>query len=120
MHGATLVKCPPIHGQTSLISHNSHALFKDLPEQFHVVRYHSLAIVPPLGDLLRAIAWTVDGDMIMGLEVFHLVNRQHVSKPMWGLQFHPESIETKSGRVIIGNFFGIVEDRWRGTLQLSS
>src|SRR5204863_7186932 len=77
-----------MHGRLSAIHHDASALFAGIPQDFLAVRYHSLVVgaVPPE---LRVTAWTPDG-VIMGLE--------HRARPLFGVQFHPESVSTRHGR----------------------
>ncbi|HKI52113.1 MAG TPA: aminodeoxychorismate/anthranilate synthase component II [Geothermobacteraceae bacterium] len=85
-----------MHGKTSMIEHDGSAFFKDIESPFEATRYHSLiAERESLPDCLRITAWT-DGDVIMGLE--------HKQLPVWGLQFHPESILTGVGKQLLKNF----------------
>lgn len=85
-----------MHGKTSPIKHNGEDLFEGLPNPFLATRYHSLIIkretLPPC---LEITAETDDGE-IMGI--------RHKELPVWGVQFHPESILTESGRTIMKNF----------------
>ncbi len=84
-----------VHGRLSRIHHAGDELFSGLPRSLAVVRYHSLAVAPPLPDCLRAIAWTDDG-VVMAL--------RHRERPLWGVQFHPESIASEGGHRILCNF----------------
>ncbi|MEO8644748.1 aminodeoxychorismate synthase component I [Pseudomonas sp.] len=84
----------PVHGYRSRITHTGKGLFRDLPEQFEVVRYHSL-ICTSLPAELQSTAWTSEG-LIMAIE--------HTSRPIWGVQFHPESIESEYGHALLSNF----------------
>ena len=85
----------PIHGRIGQIVHENRDLFAGIPSPFEATRYHSLAVtdLPPE---LEATAWCDDGTL-MGL--------RHVSRPIWGVQFHPESICTKYGDQMIRNFY---------------
>ena len=87
----------PVHGKTSTISIQSpNRLFDGLPSQFEVARYHSLTIEPnSLPPELRVVAWSPD-QAIMAIE--------HVGFPVFGVQFHPESILTEHGYGILANF----------------
>ncbi|WP_379138096.1 anthranilate synthase component II [Paenibacillus sp. sgz500958] len=85
----------PMHGRISEVYHNNSELFANIPQGFNVVRYHSLAVDVALPDCLQKTAWTADG-VIMGLK--------HIDKPIWGVQFHPESICTDYGQQLMENF----------------
>jgi len=88
-----------MHGKTSLIYHNSNSVFKGLPNPFEATRYHSLIVEKKsLPDSLQVTAWTKDNE-IMGLA--------HKKFPIWGVQFHPESILTKEGKQLLKNFINI-------------
>ena len=97
-YGARVVRAERImHGKTSMISHDGHGIFEGLPDPFEAVRYHSLIVEEDsLPDCLEISAWTKEGE-IMGLR-----HREH---PVDGVQFHPESILTKTGPKLIQNFF---------------
>ena len=85
-----------MHGKTSLIRHNNKDLFEGMPNPFAATRYHSLVIERgSLPDILEVTAETEEGE-IMGVK--------HKDLPIWGVQFHPESILTESGRLIMKNF----------------
>ena len=85
-----------MHGKTSLIYHNGKTVFKGIKKPFVATRYHSLIVQKRnLPKCLEIIAWTKDKE-IMGLK--------HRDLPVWGLQFHPESILTKDGKQILKNF----------------
>lgn len=93
--GGRVVRAPePRHGRTSPVTHDGTGPFRGLPASVEVVRYHSLMTVD-LPPVLEATAWADDG-VVMGL--------RHRSLPVWGLQFHPESIGTQSGDRMIENF----------------
>ncbi len=84
----------PVHGYRSQIHHTEQGLFEGIPQNFEVVRYHSLACTE-LPQSLRCTAWTNDG-VVMAIE--------HVVKPMWGVQFHPESTYSEFGHALLSNF----------------
>lgn len=88
-----------MHGKTSPIHHNGKALFEGLPNPFDATRYHSLvAERETLPDCLEVTAW-VDNGEIMGL--------CHKELPVWGVQFHPESILSQGGMELLGNFLSL-------------
>ena len=87
-----------MHGRLSEVQHVGSGLFQDIPQDFSVVRYHSLAVTGPIGPEGRVTAWTEDG-VVMGIE--------HRRRPLWGVQFHPESVATEHGRAIIENFYAL-------------
>ena len=95
--GAKIVRAKKLmHGKTSDIKHNKKSIFKNIPNPFKATRYHSLVIkANTLSDCFVITAKTEDGT-IMGI--------QHKSYPLWGVQFHPESILTKEGKKILANF----------------
>jgi para-aminobenzoate synthetase len=97
-----------MHGRLSKIHHQGTGLFEDIPQGFPVVRYHSLAITD-MGPDGNVTAWTDDG-IVMGIE--------HRRRPMWGVQFHPESIATEHGATLVRNFYALARKlkspRWRG------
>lgn len=95
--GAKLIKAIlPMHGKTSPITHTDHFLFKNLPDEFEVGRYHSLVLVDVEKTPLQVIAQT-DQQEIMAIA--------HPQLPIAGVQFHPESILTPHGLQIIKNWF---------------
>jgi para-aminobenzoate synthetase len=96
LYGAAVVPAPePVHGRVSAVLHDDAALFAGIPREFAAVRYHSLCVEQPLPDALRGTAWTSDG-VLMALE--------HRERPLWGVQFHPESVCTEHGRRLLENF----------------
>ncbi len=95
--GAQIVRArEPVHGKTSEIRHENTDVFAGLPDPFTATRYHSLIVQrSSLPDTLVATAATED-DVIMGL--------RHVELPVYGVQFHPESIATSHGHELLKNF----------------
>lgn len=88
-----------MHGKTSPIIHNGKELFAGLPNPFLATRYHSLIVDrPTLPDCLEVTAWVENGE-IMGM--------RHKQLPVWGVQFHPESILTEGGLELLNNFLTI-------------
>ncbi|HTR88845.1 MAG TPA: aminodeoxychorismate/anthranilate synthase component II, partial [Solirubrobacteraceae bacterium] len=87
-----------MHGRLSRVKHVGSGLFEGIEQDFSVVRYHSLAVTGPLGPDGRVTAWTDEG-VVMGIE--------HRRRPLWGVQFHPESIATEFGYRLVENFYGL-------------
>jgi para-aminobenzoate synthetase len=101
LSGGTVVHAPEVmHGRLSAIYHDESPLFSGIPQGFEAVRYHSLCLRAPLPACLRATAWTADG-VVMAVE--------HRDRPLWGVQFHPESICTNDGRRLVQNFRDLTE-----------
>lgn len=98
--GAEIVRAPKLmHGKTSEIRHDGKGLFTGLPDPFTATRYHSLVVAPEsVPDCLEVTA-SADGGVIMGL--------RHRERPLEGVQFHPESILTGSGKDLLRNFLGL-------------
>ena len=98
-YGGKVVRARTLmHGKTSRITHNGAGLFKGLPAPLQVMRYHSLVIEPgSLPRELEVIARSVDD-----ADEIHAV--KHRTHPVWGVQFHPESIMTQNGKDILQNF----------------
>jgi para-aminobenzoate synthetase len=90
-----------MHGRLSGVQHDGSGLFEGIPQGFSVVRYHSLAVAGELGPEGRVTAWTDEG-VVMGIE--------HRRRPMWGVQFHPESIATEHGRRLCENFYALARE----------
>lgn len=102
--GGTVVRAArQMHGKVSEIRHCGAGLFEGLPDPLAVMRYHSLIVDPPsVPDSLEVTAWTADrpaGEEIMGL--------RHRTAPIFGVQFHPESIGTPSGKRLLANFLSL-------------
>jgi para-aminobenzoate synthetase component 2 len=95
--GATVTHADELmHGKTSQIEHDDSLIFRDLPQPFRATRYHSLAIVDgTVPDELVITARTPSG-VIMGV--------QHATQPVYGVQFHPESVLTEGGYLMLGNW----------------
>ena len=90
----------PMHGKLSPIRHDGTDVFAELPSPFEATRYHSLVVEPDsLPSSLIPTAWTADG-VIMGL--------RHRDLPIYGVQFHPESIASEHGHKILANFLALV------------
>jgi anthranilate synthase component 2 len=95
--GGEVVRAPNLmHGKTSAIRHGGESVFEDMPDGFTATRYHSLTVRPEtLPDALKITAWADDGQ-IMGL--------MHKTRPIHGVQFHPESIATQGGHQLLASF----------------
>ena len=89
-----------MHGKVGKVEHTGKDLFRQVPSPFAAARYHSLVVLPEgLPPCLTVQAWSADaapGDEIMGL--------RHARHPIFGVQFHPESIATEHGRTLLRNF----------------
>ncbi|HEX6616888.1 MAG TPA: aminodeoxychorismate/anthranilate synthase component II [Gemmatimonadales bacterium] len=89
-----------MHGKTTLVAHAGHPLFRDLPSPFEVMRYHSLVVSPAgLPGELEVTAWS--DDRTAGSEIMALCHR---TLPVFGVQFHPESVGTGHGKRVLANF----------------
>lgn len=96
VYGGRVVRAPRLmHGKISRIRHDGHPLFSGVPSIFEATRYHSLIVDTPLPSVLHPIAYSEEGEL-MGL--------CHEEHPVFGVQFHPESILTPLGRRILANF----------------
>lgn len=100
--GGDVIRAPePVHGKISNVYHADSDVFGGLPDPFTATRYHSLIVdKTTLPDSLEMTAWTDDG-IIMGL--------RHKVLPVFGVQFHPESIATSHGHEILKNFLNITQ-----------
>ena len=95
--GGTVLRAPePVHGKVWDLTHGGRDIFAGVPSPFRATRYHSLVVeAATLPDCLIPTAHTADG-LIMGMA--------HRDLPIWGVQFHPESIASEHGHAILGNF----------------
>ncbi|MEJ7554726.1 MAG: aminodeoxychorismate/anthranilate synthase component II [Aquificaceae bacterium] len=102
--GAKIVRAKRLmHGKTSQITHTGEGIFEGLKNPFTAVRYHSLVIDrSTLPEVLKITAWSED-DEIMGI--------QHVEYPLFGVQFHPESVLSEEGMKLLENFLRIAKER---------
>jgi anthranilate synthase component II len=97
--GRTIRARRTMHGKTAPVRHSGEGLFAGLPSPFTVTRYHSLVTDPAaLPDALEPVAWCdeVGGEEIQGM--------RHRTDPVWGVQFHPESLFSEHGKTILANF----------------
>jgi len=101
--GGDVIRAPHlVHGKTSKINHTGKGLFRGLNSGFEATRYHSLIVKPEtLPDTLEVTATTDDG-LIMGM--------QHKTLPVYGVQFHPESIASENGHALLQNFLNLARD----------
>ena len=101
--GGRVVRNEPAHGKTSWIRHDNSGVLAGVTDPFEATRYHSLIVArDSVPDELVVTAWTQDGT-VMGL--------RHVKYPTYGVQFHPESVLTKEGKKILGNFMRRAEKK---------
>ncbi|MDF3053808.1 MAG: glutamine amidotransferase of anthranilate synthase, partial [Geminicoccaceae bacterium] len=98
-----------MHGKTTLVAHNGHPLFQDIPSPVEVMRYHSLVVSPQdLPPVLEPVAWS--SDRPDGQEIMALCHRR---MPVYGVQFHPESVATLHGKQLLANFLTLAGiGRW--------
>lgn len=106
--GGKVIRAPqPMHGKVDEIFHDGTGIFAGLPSPFRATRYHSLVVErDSLPASLTVTAWTKDG-LIMGLAGRGI--------PVWGVQFHPESIETEHGHKMLQNFLDLCR-MYKGTV----
>ena len=106
--GGKVTRAPRLmHGKTSRVFHRGLGIFQGMPNPFDAGRYHSLIVQEPLPEPLIVTAFTDQGE-VMGL--------QHKSAPMFGVQFHPESVLTPNGKQLLKNFLKMT----RGTAQVAN
>lgn len=95
--GGDVVKAPSVvHGKTSEVVHDGKGIFQSIPNRFQAARYHSLVIAPQTMPAELDVTAKTDEGVIMGI--------QHKQYPVFGVQFHPESIATQFGKVLLKNF----------------
>jgi len=98
--GATVTNAEELmHGKTSLITHDAGQFYQNVPQPFTATRYHSLAVVNDTVPAELTVTSQTAGGVIMGL--------QHVSAPIYGVQFHPESVLTEGGYTMLGNWLEV-------------
>jgi anthranilate synthase component 2 len=96
-----------MHGKTTDVSHDGREIFEGVPTPVRVMRYHSLVVSPAgLPPTLEVTAWS--SDRAAGEEIMALRHRTH---PVWGVQFHPESIGTDHGKTMVLNFLRLARER---------
>ena len=97
VYGGDVVRAPkPMHGKLSTVHHTGKGVFRDVPNDFNATRYHSLTIEPASFPAELEITATSEDGVIQGL--------QHKTLPIFGVQFHPESIASEHGHKILANF----------------
>jgi anthranilate synthase/aminodeoxychorismate synthase-like glutamine amidotransferase len=101
-----------MHGKTTMVAHDGHPLFEGIPSPVEVMRYHSLVVAPDsLPPELQTIAWSSDREP--GREIMALAHRRY---PVYGVQFHPESVATPHGKRLLANFLEVARRRvWSGS-----
>ena len=98
--GATVTHAEELmHGKTSLIEHDDSAFYDGVPQPFRATRYHSLAVVDSTVPAELVVTSRTQGGVIMGL--------RHESAPIYGVQFHPESVLTEGGYRMLGNWLAV-------------
>ena len=98
-----------MHGKITMVAHTAHPLFATLPSPFAAMRYHSLVVAPgSLPDELELTAWS--DDRPAGSEIMALCHRE---LPVYGVQFHPESVGTDQGKRILANFLALAGEGTR-------
>jgi anthranilate synthase component 2 len=98
--GRTVGASRLMHGRTGQIRHDGNALFAGIPSPFTVTRYHSLVTDSSvLPGVLEPVAWSTDP-----LDRGEIQAMRHVDLPLWGVQFHPESLFSEHGKTLLGNF----------------
>ena len=100
VYGGRVTQVAPAHGDVAVVEHDGAPMFAGVPTRFDAVRYHSLAAVA-VPDVLEVTAWCdgEDGQVVMAVA--------HRTKPLWGVQFHPESILSRHGATIVANFLAL-------------
>jgi anthranilate synthase/aminodeoxychorismate synthase-like glutamine amidotransferase len=103
-YGATIVRAPTlVHGEAAAVTHDGAGLLEGMPPEFMGARYHSLCVDPAtLPPELRVTAMSEEDQVVMGL--------RHVSLPLEGVQFHPESVLTPQGPHLLANFLRLAEE----------
>ncbi len=104
LFGASVVRAKQVmHGKTSAVHHDGRGVFAGLPNPFEATRYHSLVIDPASVPASLEVSATSPDGVIMGV--------RHISLPIEGVQFHPESIFTEPGHDLIGNFLAMARSQ---------
>lgn len=102
-YGATVDRAPELlHGKTSQVHHHGDGVLAGMPEPFTATRYHSLAVVPETVPAELIVTSTTDSGVVMSL--------RHATLPIEGVQFHPESVLTEGGHVMLANWLAVCGD----------
>ena len=109
-YGGKVIRAPKLmHGKVSTIYHSGEGIFQGLPSEFSATRYHSLIVEEKtMPSCLRITASTADG-LVMAV--------QHQSQPVFGVQFHPESIASAYGHALLANFLRMARINWQPIKQ---
>ncbi|MBY0613623.1 MAG: aminodeoxychorismate/anthranilate synthase component II [Beijerinckiaceae bacterium] len=108
-YGGRIVRTHPMHGKVSLVSHSNETVFRGINGPFQATRYHSLTIDPATRPAALDVTATSEDGVIMGVS--------HRSHPVHGVQFHPESIASQHGMLILRNFLDLAAE-WNQANQL--
>lgn len=98
-YGGNIIKTLPVHGKKDMITHEKSALFNNIPDKFEIIRYHSLVCEKKSIPKDLEITSLTDDGIIMSVE--------HKKYPTFGIQFHPESIGSSYGDIVIKNFLDV-------------
>jgi anthranilate synthase component II len=100
VYGGHVGQVEPAHGEVAMVTHDGSGVFAGVPSPFGAVRYHSLAALS-VPEVLVETAWCqgAQGRVVMGVA--------HREKPLWGVQFHPESVLTEHGEQLVRNFLDV-------------
>jgi anthranilate synthase/aminodeoxychorismate synthase-like glutamine amidotransferase len=109
--GGSVVRAERLmHGKTTMVAHTKHPLFEEIPSPVEVMRYHSLVVAPDdLPAELEVTAWSTDRP-----ERREIMAICHRSLPVYGVQFHPESVATREGKRLLSNFLSLAYSRMAG------
>ena len=110
--GATVTNAEELmHGKTSPVTHDGSSFYENVPQPFTATRYHSLAVVDSTVPVELVVTSRTAGGVIMGL--------RHATAPIFGVQFHPESVLTEGGYTMLGNWLEVVGVSGAGKLALT-
>ena len=114
--GGSVVRAERLmHGKTTMVAHTRHPLFEEIPSPVEVMRYHSLVVAADdLPEELEVTAWSADRP-----ERREIMAVCHRSLPVYGVQFHPESVATREGKRLLANFLSLAHSRLAGASAVS-